>query len=176
MGKKAPEDLTALCPKEEDMLYVYVDGSYNHEIGTYAFGCVFLLADGRVYTEAGSGNNPESAALRNVTGEMLGAMFAVRVAVVSGFSKVKIFYDYTGIENWVTGAWKSKTELTKKYAGAMRRWGQDIRISFEKVAAHSDIYYNEMADRLAKSALTECAGMPPVRRLEQLKESHLQEG
>ena len=42
-------------------------------------------------------------------------MYAVRTAMISGFSKIEIRYDYEGIEKWVTGAWRSKTELTQKY-------------------------------------------------------------
>ena len=75
--------------------------------------------------------------------------------MVSGFSKIEIRYDYEGIEKWVTGAWRSRTELTQKYAHSMRRWGENITICFTKVAAHSNVYYNEMADRTAKAGLRE---------------------
>ncbi len=166
---KETEGRKEAFPTDPEEVVAYVDGSYNHAIGTYAFGCVFLLSDGRVYVESGNGNDPDSAALRNVTGEMLGSMFAVRFAVVNGFRRIEIRYDYEGIEKWVTGAWKSKTELTRKYAEAMRRWGQGIGISFRKVAAHTNVYYNEMADKLAKEALTAGKGVPAARRLEQME-------
>lgn len=156
-------------PKEPDILITYVDGSYEHSLLKYAFGCVFLLPDGRVLTENGSGDNPESAKLRNVTGEMLGAMFAVRFAMKNGFRRVEIRYDYEGVEKWVTGAWKSKTELTQKYAQAMRSWGTKIQISFTKVAAHTNVYYNEMADQLAKAALMDKAGIPEVRMADEME-------
>ena len=150
-------------PDRPDMVIAYVDGSYEHSLLKYAFGCVFLLPDGRVFTENGSGNNPDSAKLRNVTGEMLGAMFAVQWAIKNGFQNIEIRYDYEGVEKWVTGAWKSKTELTQKYAGAMRGWSTKIQIRFTKVAAHTNVYYNEMADQLAKAALVEKEGIPKVR-------------
>ena len=150
-------------------LIAYVDGSYEHSLLKYAFGCVFLLPDGTIYVENGSGNNPDSAKLRNVTGEMLGSMFAVRWAIKNDFSKLEIRYDYEGVEKWVTGAWKSKTELTRKYAEAMRRWSSQINLKFTKVAAHSNVYYNEMADRLAKQALSEKEGVPEVRRKEEME-------
>lgn len=149
-------------PEEEGKLLVYVDGSYKHSMKKYAFGCVFILYDGTVYVENGNGNNAESALLRNVTGEMLGAMYAVRWAMKNNFSKIEIRYDYEGIEKWVTGVWKSKTELTQKYAKAMREWKQSIEIQFTKVAAHSNIYYNEMADQLAKDALEKEDGIPEI--------------
>ena len=38
-------------------LIAYVDGSYDDSIKKYAFGCVFLLPDGRVYTQYGNGDN-----------------------------------------------------------------------------------------------------------------------
>ena len=167
-GQSKKEDTEQIRPENAQKLLAYVDGSYNHDLGKYAFGCVFILADGRVYTEGGNGSNPGSAALRNVTGEMLGAMFAVRFAMVNGFRGIEIRYDYEGIEKWVTGAWKSRTDLTKKYAQAMRRWGESIEISFQKVVAHSKIYYNEMADKLAREALNGPDGIPAVRRIGQM--------
>lgn len=156
-------------PEEADTLVTYVDGSYEHSLLKYAFGCVFLLPDKRILTEKGSGNNPESAKLRNVTGEMLGAMFAVKWAMKNGFRKIEIRYDYEGVEKWVTGAWKSKTELTRKYAETMRNWSAKIAISFTKVAAHTNVYFNEMADELAKSALLESEGIPEARLAEEME-------
>lgn len=153
----------------QNTLVAYVDGSYEHSLLKYAFGCVFILPDGTIYVENGSGCNPDSAKLRNVTGEMLGSMFAVRWAIKNGFSELEIRYDYEGVEKWVTGAWKSKTELTQKYAEVMRRWSNQINLKFTKVAAHTNIYYNEMADQLAKQALIEKEGVPEIRRKEEME-------
>lgn len=158
-------------PMDKDLLVVYVDGSYEHSLLKYAFGCVFLLPDGRVLTENGSGNNPESAKLRNVTGEMLGAMFAVKWAMKNGFRRIELRYDYEGVEKWVTGAWKSKTELTQKYAEAMRNWGKKITMSFTKVAAHTNVFYNEMADKLAKEALLTKEGIPEARLADEMEDN-----
>ena len=152
-----------------DTLLAYVDGSYDDTLKKYAFGCVFILPDGRIYTEYGNGDNAQSLQHRNVTGEMLGAMYAVRTAMVSGFQKVEIRYDYEGIEKWVTGAWRSKTELTMKYAQSMRQWGKSIGIFFTKVPAHANVYYNEMADKTAKAGLREGNGIPKVRPVEELQ-------
>ena len=150
-------------------LVAYVDGSYEHSVKRYAFGCVFILPDDRVYVENGSGSNPDTAQLRNVSGEMLGAMYAVRWAIKNGFSQIELRYDYEGIEKWVTGAWKSRTELTQKYAAAMRRWKEDIQMRFTKVTAHSSVYYNELADRLAKDGLVEREEIPEVWRMEEME-------
>lgn len=151
-------------------LLAYVDGSYNDGMKRYAFGCVFLLPDGRIYTEYGNGENEQSLQHRNVTGEMLGAMYAVKVAMRNGFQSVEIRYDYQGIEKWVTGEWRSKTELTQKYAASMREWGKDIAIRFTKVAAHTNVTYNELADKMAKTGLTMGNGVPKIRKLEDMEE------
>ena len=146
-------------------LLAYVDGSYDNSLKKYAFGCVFILPDGKIYTEYGNGDNARSLQHRNVTGEMLGAMYAVKTAMRSGFTAVELCYDYEGIEKWVTGAWRSKTELTQKYAAAMREWKKSIGISFRKVAAHTNVYYNELADKIAKTGLREGEGIPEIRSL-----------
>ena len=153
----------------EGRLLAYVDGSYEDSIKKYAFGCIFILSDGRIYVEYGNGDNPKSLQHRNVTGEMLGAMYAVKTAMMNGYSAIEICYDYEGIEKWVTGVWRSKTELTQKYAQSMREWAKSIQITFTKVAAHSNVKYNELADQMAKKGLTQANGVPKVKKLEEME-------
>lgn len=150
-------------------LLVYVDGSYHDGLKKYAFGCVFLLPEHEIRLAYGNGDNPQSLQHRNVTGEMLGAMYAVKTAMMNGYSEIELCYDYEGIEKWVTGAWKSKTELTQKYAQSMREWGSSIRILFTKVEAHSNVTYNELADETAKRGLTEGDGIPKIRPIRELE-------
>lgn len=155
---------------EAGWLLAYVDGSYDDSLKKYAFGCVFLLPDGHIYVQYGNGDREQSLQQRNVTGEMLGAMYAVKTAMVNGYQGIEIRYDYQGIEKWVTGEWRSKTELTQKYTHAMRNWGGSIEIRFKKVAAHANIRYNELADSLAKRGLKEGNGVPKTGRLEEMEE------
>ncbi|MCD7806304.1 MAG: reverse transcriptase-like protein [Lachnospiraceae bacterium] len=143
-------------------LIAYVDGSYNPDLQKYAFGCVLLTPEGETVERKGSGSSEDCAAIRNVAGEMLGAMYAARFACVKGYRELEIRYDYEGIEKWVTGAWKAKKELTQKYAAYMRSRQQYVHLSFTKVRAHSGDTYNDRADMLAKAALTEPEGVPQV--------------
>lgn len=152
----------------KDCILVYVDGSYEASIKKYAFGCVFIKDDGCIYTEFGNGDNEKSLQYRNVTGEMLGAMYAVKVAMLEGARAIEIRFDYEGIEKWVTGEWRSKTELTQKYATAMQEWGKSIEIRFCKVRAHTNVKFNEVADKLAKKGLVEGNGIPKVRKIEEM--------
>ncbi len=145
-----------------DGVIAYVDGSFELTIGRYSFGCVLIEPDGTLTERFGSGDRQESAALRNVTGEMLGAMFAVKWAMTRGYQSIDIRYDYEGIEKWAVGDWKARTELTSKYAAAMKEWQNRIKISFKKIKAHTGNLYNEKADRLAKKALTEPVGIPGI--------------
>jgi ribonuclease HI len=54
----------------------------------------------------------------------------------------------------------------------MREWGKQIAIFFTKVAAHTNVTYNELADKMAKRGLTEGNGVPQIRRLEDMEEYH----
>lgn len=150
--------------KAADQIVAYVDGSFSKEIGKYSFGCVIIKPDGEIIRESGNGDNPESLAQRNVTGEMLGAMYAVKWCEVNGYSAIKICYDYMGIEMWATGGWKANNNLTQKYAAFMRACGSRIRITFQKIAAHTGDKYNEEADKLAKAALVEGNGIPKIKK------------
>lgn len=55
-----PEDADVNDRPEEGTLLAYVDGSYQDALKKYGFGCIFILPDGRIYTEYGNGDNPDS--------------------------------------------------------------------------------------------------------------------
>ncbi len=137
----------------EEILIAYVDGSFEPTLGKYAYGCVLIEPDGIETTLSGSGNDPEVANIRNVAGEMLGAMNAVKWAKAHHYREIRIYYDYMGIEMWATGGWKAKNKYTAGYADYMKKSASQVKISFQKVAAHTGVRYNEMADELAKNAL-----------------------
>lgn len=165
-----PEEKAALTEDfelEPEKVIAYVDGSYDDGLKKYSFGCIILTPSGELIKESGNGENPASLAIRNVAGEMLGAMYAVKWAMINGYSKIELRYDYEGIENWVQGVWKAKNELAKKYAEAMNEWKKSIQISFLKIAAHTNNKYNDMADELAKSALVNGNGIPKIRKIMQ---------
>lgn len=145
-------------------LIAYVDGSFDESLGKYAFGCIIITPNGETIKESGNGNNPESLAIRNVAGKMLGAMFAVKWAVKNGYDNIELHYDYEGIEKWATGQLKAKNILTQKYTTFMKEQQSIITINFQKVKAHSGDFYNEEADKLAKTALTEGKGIPKIKK------------
>lgn len=166
-GKNSPTattsmDSSTLTTSTSDRLVVYVDGSFDVNLQKYSFGCVILLEDGRIVERSGNGDEPELLAIRNVAGEMHGAMYAVQWALENGYSSVVLHYDYEGIEKWATGVWSAKNPHTRKYAAFMRQMEEKIEVIFQKVKAHSGDFYNEQVDKLAKKALIERNGIPDV--------------
>jgi len=133
-------------------LVAYVDGSYDHSQLRYAYGCVLVLPEEEV-TLNGSDNHEDYVSMRNVAGEIMGSEQAVLWALEHGYKKVTIYYDYEGIEKWANGIWKANKPGTQRYKTFIQEKRQDIEIYFQKVAAHTGVKYNEMADQLAKEAL-----------------------
>lgn len=149
----------ALFQKYPTEAIAFVDGSYQKESGTYGYGVVFFLKkelrakrEGRI-EEKGSGTEEAYREMRNVSGEILGACRAVELALQYDLHSLSIFHDYQGISSWAKGEWKCNKEKTKAYRKFMQDAEKKIRLEFVKVPAHSGIYYNELADRLAKEAV-----------------------
>ena len=133
-------------------VYAFVDGSYNSATQVYGYGG-FLMDHGERYVLQGHGDDPEMASMRNVAGEILGAMAAVKLAVEKGLPELAIYYDYLGIEMWATGGWKRNKTGTIAYYDYMQQVRDKLRVTFIKVKGHSGVEGNEEADRLAKEAV-----------------------
>lgn len=135
-----------------ETLVAYVDGSYDHSKLSYAYGCALVLED-EVISLNGSGNDIDYIGMRNVAGEILGSEKAIEWAISHGYKAVHIYYDYEGIEKWANGSWRANKIGTQAYKSFVEEKRQEIEIVFHKVAAHTGVEYNELADQLAKEAL-----------------------
>jgi ribonuclease HI len=130
----------------------YVDGSFSEESGVYSFGCVIITPE-KIERLSGSGKDESATLMRNVAGELLGAMKAIKWAYENKYKKMIIYHDYEGIAKWITGEWKAKQDGTKSYVDFVMKYKKFIDVDFIKVLAHSGDQYNEEADKLAKEAL-----------------------
>lgn len=135
-----------------DHCLAYVDGSFNVATDVYGYGVILLTHQGP-YEFQGNGTDAELASMRNVSGEIYGSMRAVTEALRLGFSAITIYYDYMGIECWANGSWKTNKQGTANYKAFMQQHSRLIDIRFQKVRAHTGVYYNEAVDRLAKQAV-----------------------
>lgn len=134
-----------------DQLYVYVDGSYNPAYPdrySGAFAVVDPVSDTLMCTHSGCGT--KAVSMRNVAGELSAVMRAVQYCMKYARNTV-VFYDYTGIANWVTGEWQAKKPETQAYKQFMNQYKD--RLQFVKVKAHTGNKYNELCDRAARKAL-----------------------
>lgn len=137
---------------EEDEAIAYVDGSFDVKNFTYSYGVVLITKDGKE-TYSGREDNKELAEMRNVSGEIRGAMVAMELVLKKGMQTLYLHFDYTGIEQWANGSWKTNKDGTKAYKKFFDSIKDDLKVVFIKVKAHSGIEYNEEADKLAKEAI-----------------------
>lgn len=134
--------------------YAYVDGSFNPEKRVYGCGGFLIDQYGEKHIIQASRKDPGMIKLRNVAGEILGARLAASMARALGMDKLKIYYDYEGVEHWVTGFWRCRKQETLDYRDFMRLLiNEGLDILFEHVRGHAGIHENEEADRLAKEAV-----------------------
>jgi ribonuclease HI len=131
----------------------YTDGSYDAITKAFSCGVVLLTPNGRFFMNEKYSANDNNTETRNVAGELKGAELAIRYAMLNGYRRVRIYHDYEGVAAWAAGEWQAKSEVARLYVDFIGKASSKIEIQFQKVAAHTGNKYNEIADKLAKSAL-----------------------
>ncbi len=130
----------------------YVDGCYHVGTREYSYGAVLFYQGKETHFSAKFADR-EMALMRNVAGEIEGAMCAMRYCVEHSIPQLELYYDYEGIEKWCTGAWQAKKEGTIAYRAYYKEIQPVLHVCFHKVKGHTGDRYNELADELAKAAL-----------------------
>ena len=144
-GDAAPDE------NDPDVCVAYVDGSFDASRGAYSYGCILLHGNERKeMSQAFVGT--EDVSMRNVAGELEGAMAAMAYCETHEIHNLNLYYDYQGIESWATGEWKRNKPGTIRYKEFYDHL-QKVKVYFHKVIGHSGVELNEAVDQLAKAAL-----------------------
>lgn len=137
----------------------YVDGSYDSGSGRFSCGVVIVETDADGNSETTELNSAfddeETAQQRNVAGEIMGSKIAIDWCRANGVRTIEIYHDYEGIGAWADKRWKANNPLTQGYRDFVEEARKSMDIKFVKVKAHAGNKYNELADKLAKKALSE---------------------
>lgn len=135
-----------------DMPTCYIDGSYDAKSEAYSFGGVLLLETEKITFKKAFAKD-EYSQYRNVAGEIKGAAYIMNYAIKRGLKKLRICYDYMGIEKWYTGSWKANSKIALEYLNFADAIRGKLEVEFVKIKSHTNNKYNDLADSLAKEAL-----------------------
>jgi len=157
MLKKSDENY----PK--DCLHAYVDGSYNSSDGRYSYGVVCVKDNVIEYIESNGEKDTSEKNIRQIAGELKGAVRAVEYGLKQNETKIVIFHDYEGIAHHATGAWDRKEESSMEYYNRMQKlMSSGIEVIFVKVDSHTGDLFNELVDEKCK----ECLGITSDKVIE----------
>ena len=140
-------------PTDPSLAQIWVDGScITNAEGRLQLGWAYLIIRAGKELHRTSGNEIplDAHQHRNVAGEIMAVLKAIAWCKEQGITSAKIYYDYQGLESWADGSWKTKTPFTQAYAETIKASG--MRLTWEKVLAHSGEPNNEIVDQLARAA------------------------
>lgn len=140
------------------MIEAWVDGSFTGGRCGWAF---VVLEDGEfLYEDYGDDVPSEYFTHRNIAGEVYAVRNLIDFCVSSDIESISIYYDYSGLEAWATGKFKTNKEMTKEYKAYIDQSG--IQINWIKVEGHTGDTWNEYVDKLAGLAAGKIKNPPEL--------------
>jgi ribonuclease HI len=156
--REAAEEFLNTAPEEQpikkELPFAYIDGSFSKKNNCYGYGG-FIFTGTDYYIIQGTGNHAKYLKERNIAGELIGALAIIHKCNALGINEINLYFDYAGIENYITGEWTAKTALAISYCNSMQIIAElyGVKINYIKVEGHTGITGNEIADYLAKEAV-----------------------
>lgn len=139
---------------------IFVDGSYNKFLQQIGYGILIINSSNKndwikINNKLTEKEFNQYKKHLNISGEIIGTLEAIKYCVNHNLNKIKIYYDYEGIEKWANNSWDAKTPISLMYKQSLSELLKsfDMSLMFQKVKAHSDIEYNDIADSLAKQSV-----------------------
>lgn len=134
-------------PEPESEYEIYVDGAFESDLVGYG---VVILKSGQFHA-ALYGIAKTDIEHRQVGGEITAVAEALRWCQTHHVTAITLYYDYESLEAWATGRYRAQIPLTQAYAKFVRDSG--VQITWQKVASHTGVRWNEQADQLAAQAI-----------------------
>ena len=142
---------------DEHSSIAFTDGSYNNKNQRGGYGVILLTNTEKFYFiksfDINKQNHREILNLHSVGTECEAVKRAIYESIILNKKNISIYYDYDGIEKWINHEWDLSTNYADTYYDYIIKSSKQISIKFNKIKSHSGIYFNELADKLAKSAL-----------------------
>jgi ribonuclease HI len=132
---------------ESGIYEAFVDGSYI--AGITGYGAVVYLGN-EVKAEL-SGTITDTQ-FRQFGGELKSVIETLKWCNKNNIKKIRINYDYSGIEKFATGKWKARNNLSINYINFLHT--VQIEIEWRHIKSHTGNVKNNRADFLAKRAAT----------------------
>ncbi|MCE1164229.1 MAG: hypothetical protein LWX07_02370 [Bacteroidetes bacterium] len=126
-----------------------VDGSYFNELTSWAS---IIRKDGSIISElSGLVDTSNIKNSHQIAGEIKAVIETVKFCHKNKIKKIRLYYDYNGLKYWAKGIWRAKIFITQYYQNFMK--DVKIEIDWVKIESHTGVYWNELADKLAKKAI-----------------------
>lgn len=146
---------------ENGYVVAFTDGSFEKNTKQYSYGVVIIDPELVEYELSGSSKNPTYADSANISGEVFGLINALDWAVSNNYRKIKVYHDYNGLSEWVTGRWQANSPISMLLVSIIQKKYLDvIEIEFEHVKGHSNNRFNNRADQLASEAISSRVRIP----------------
>ncbi|MCA6073058.1 MAG: reverse transcriptase-like protein [Endomicrobium sp.] len=123
----------------------FVDGSYIS--GVTGYGAVIYLGDEIKAELSGSVADTQ---FRQFGGELKSVIETLKWCSKNNVKKIRINYDYEGIEKFTNGKWKARNNLSMEYVNFLQTVSTEIE--WRHVKSHTGNTKNDRADFLAKKA------------------------